>query len=112
MLFTRLLPLALLIAAISLSSPAAARSDADLKGVVATLEGGYALLHDLQATFSQRTTIASMKREAQGSGELFIKKPAKGPSLFRFNYQKPNQEIVCDGSTVWYYQPDDRQVVV
>ncbi len=34
-----------------------AAGDADLKVVVATLEDGYRLLRDLQADFSQKTTL-------------------------------------------------------
>ena len=85
---------------------------ADLTEVITTLEQGYKLVADLQADFSQRTIIASMKREERGSGELFIKKPAAGPALFRFNYTKPRQQIVSDGKTVWYYLPDNKQVMV
>jgi outer membrane lipoprotein carrier protein len=85
---------------------------ADLTEVIATLEQGYKLVADLQADFSQRTIIASMKREERGNGELFIKKPAAGPALFRFNYTKPRQQIVSDGKTVWYYLPDNKQVMV
>jgi outer membrane lipoprotein carrier protein len=85
---------------------------ADLTEVIAALEQGYNLLSDLQADFSQRTIIASMKREERGNGELFIKKPAAGPASFRFNYTKPRQQIVSDGKTVWYYIPDNKQVMV
>ena len=93
------------------SSPVAAGTTANLAAVIATLEGGYARLTDLQANFSQRTTITSLKREEKGSGELFIKKPTGSTPLFRFNYVKPRQQIVCDGKTVWYYLPDNNQVI-
>jgi outer membrane lipoprotein carrier protein len=84
---------------------------AELKDVVATLEQGYGSLADLQADFSQRTTIASLKREERGAGELFLKRPAKSAAMFRFNYTKPKQQIVSNGKTVWYYQPDAKQVM-
>lgn len=107
-----LVVLFMLCTIIALLSPAAARTGADLQAVIATLEGGYALLSDLQADFSQRTTIASMKREEKGAGELFIRKPATGTAMFRFNYVKPRQQIVSNGKKVWYYLPDNRQVIV
>jgi len=66
----------------------------------------------VQADFSQRTTIASMKREDRGKGELFIKKAAGGQAMFRFNYTKPNQQIICNGKSVWFYLPDNKQVMV
>jgi outer membrane lipoprotein carrier protein len=79
--------------------------------VVATLEQGYAALSDLQADFSQRTTVASMNRDERGAGELFIKKSA-GSAMFRFNYTKPRQQIISNGKTVWYYLPGNKQVII
>lgn len=85
---------------------------ADLSHVVRTLEQGYATLNDLQADFSQRTGIKALKREEKGGGELFIKKGRGKDSMFRFDYTKPKQEIVSNGKTVWYYVPDQKQVMV
>jgi len=69
-------------------------------------------LADLQADFSQRTVIASMKREEHGKGVLFIKKSTGNSAMFRFNYTKPRQQIVSDGKRVWYYLADNKQVMV
>ncbi len=84
---------------------------AELKDVVAALEQGYGELHDLQADFAQRTTIAALKRNQKGAGELYLKRPAKASAMFRFDYTKPRQEIVSNGRTVWYYIPENRQVM-
>lgn len=83
---------------------------ADAAAVVATLEQGYAALHDLRASFTQQAELASVKRVQKGAGELFLKK-AGGTAKFRFDYTKPNQQIVSDGKTVWYYLPENRQVM-
>jgi outer membrane lipoprotein carrier protein len=99
---------ALIVLAPSLASAAGAATPQD---VVATLEKGYEALTDLQADFSQRTTIASLKREERGAGELFIKKAA-GAAMFRFNYSKPRQQIIFNGKTVWYYLPENKQVLI
>jgi outer membrane lipoprotein carrier protein len=85
---------------------------AELKEVIAALEEGYNSLTDVQADFSQRTVIASIKREEMGSGELFIKKRGGNSSMFRFDYTKPRQQIISDGKSAWYYLPDNRQVMV
>ncbi len=85
---------------------------ADLADVIATLEQGYNALADVKAAFSQRTTIASIKREERGKGELFIKKGVGGRAMFRFNYDKPRQQIISDGKQVWYYLPENKQVMV
>jgi outer membrane lipoprotein carrier protein len=82
------------------------------KDVVTTLEQGYGKLADLQANFSQLTTIASMNREERGAGELFIKKSTGTTAMFRFNYTKPQQQIISNGKTVWYYLPENRQVMI
>ncbi|GFO69409.1 outer-membrane lipoprotein carrier protein [Geomonas limicola] len=87
-------------------------SAADLGQVVRTLEQGYATLNDVQADFNQRSTISAMKREEKGGGELFIKKGGGKDAMFRFNYTKPKQQIICNGKKVWYYQPDQKQVMV
>jgi len=85
---------------------------AELKDVIASLEQGYNSLTDVQADFTQRTAIASIKREEVGKGELFIKKKTGNSSMFRFDYTKPRQQIISDGKTAWYYLPDNKQVMV
>lgn len=85
---------------------------AELSQVVRTLEQGYAGLNDLQADFSQRSLIRAMRREEKGGGELLIKKGGGKDSMFRFNYNKPKQQIVSNGKTVWYYIPDQKQVMI
>jgi outer membrane lipoprotein carrier protein len=85
---------------------------ADLKEVIASLEQGYNALTDVQADFTQRTVIASIKREEQGRGKLFIKKTAGSSSMFRFDYTEPRQQIISDGKTAWYYLPDNKQVML
>jgi outer membrane lipoprotein carrier protein len=32
--------------------------------------------------------------------------------MFRFNYAKPKQQIVSNGKQVWFYLPENRQVMV
>lgn len=85
---------------------------ADLPQVVRTLEQGYATLNDLQADFAQKSVLKTMRREEKGGGELFIKKGDGKDSMFRFDYKKPKQQIVSNGKTVWYYLPDQKQVMI
>lgn len=106
-LFSAFIMGTLLFALTATASPAA-----ELSQVVRTLEQGYATLNDLQADFSQKSVVKSMKREETGGGELFIKKGSGKDSMFRFNYTKPKQQIVSNGKTVWYYLPDQKQVMV
>ncbi len=89
----------------------AAESEAPLKDVIAALEKGYASFEDVQAVFSQKTVIASMKKEQLGNGTLLIKK-SPSAAMFRFNYLKPKQQILSNGREVWFYQPENEQVIV
>jgi outer membrane lipoprotein carrier protein len=100
------LSLAMIVLAASLSF------GAELSQVVRTLEQGYGTLNDLQADFSQRSTLKTMKREEKGGGELFIKKGSGKEAMFRFNYTKPKQQIISNGKKVWYYLPDQKQVMI
>ncbi len=93
------------------ASPAAGAAGATPKEVVTALEKGYRALSDLQADFTQHTAIASLGREEAGGGELFIKKSSGGTAMFRFDYKKPRQQIVSNGKTVWYYLPENKQVM-
>ena len=83
-----------------------------LKDVVAALEKGYSTLQDVQADFSQKTVISGMKKEQRGSGEVLLKRPGSATAMFRFNYAKPRQQIISNGKQVWFYLPDNRQVMV
>lgn len=98
-----------LVAAIMAMTPSVAGA-ASVGEVVTALEKGYDSLRDMQASFSQRAEMASVKRVQNGAGEVFIRK-GKGVAMFRFNYTKPRQEIVSNGKTVWYYLPENRQVM-
>lgn len=90
----------------------AAEKKASLQDVVSALEKGYTSLQDVQADFAQKTVIAGVNREQKGSGELLLKKPASATAMFRFNYLKPKQQIVSNGKQVWFYLPENRQVMV
>ena len=98
---------------LALASPSmAADNAAALKDVIAALEKGYTTLQDVQADFSQKTSIAGIKKEQRGSGEVFLKRPGSSAAMFRFNYIKPKQQIVSNGKQVWFYLPDTKQVMV
>lgn len=92
--------------------PLPASAAAPLKDVIAALEKGYAGLQDVQADFSQSTTISAVNREQKGSGEVLLKRPASATAMFRFNYTKPKQQIISNGRQVWFYTPENKQVIV
>jgi len=108
---TRILFLFVLVLASDPPLEAADRA-ASLKDVVGALEKGYAGLQDVHADFSQRTFVAGVGREQKGSGEVFLKRPASSGAMFRFDYAKPKQQIISNGKQVWFYMPENRQVMV
>jgi outer membrane lipoprotein carrier protein len=104
--------LGMLILLSSLLPVSAASPPVALKDVVAALEKGYSGLQDVQADFSQSTTISTIGRTQKGNGELFLKRPASSAAMFRFNYSKPKQQIISNGRQVWFYTADSKQVMV
>jgi outer membrane lipoprotein carrier protein len=82
-----------------------------LQDILSAVKSGYASMEDLHAEFSQRTYVAVLKREEKGSGEVFLKKQG-GSAMFRFNYTRPKQQIISNGKSVWYYLPENRQVII
>jgi outer membrane lipoprotein carrier protein len=107
-LFSTILMFLVLCSAVS---PALA-AEATLQQVITTLEQGYASLKDLQAAFNQTTTLAGFPKPQKGHGELALRRPSQGTAQFRFDYDVPKQSIISNGRQVWFYQPENRQVLV
>lgn len=82
-----------------------------LQDILSSVKNGYASMADLHAEFSQRTYVAVLKREEKGSGEVFLKKQG-GSAMFRFNYTRPKQQIISNGKNVWFYLPENKQVII
>jgi outer membrane lipoprotein carrier protein len=90
----------------------AADKAATLHDVVAALEKGYATLQDVQADFTQKTTVAGIKKEQRGNGEVLLKRPGSSTAMFRFDYAKPKQQIVSNGKQIWFYLPENKQAMI
>jgi outer membrane lipoprotein carrier protein len=79
-------------------------------------DGGVARLHaflqdvkSLKAAFTQQVLDANGKQVKQSSGTLSLKRPDR----FRWDYAKPNAEIiVADGKKLWIYDVELQQVTV
>ncbi len=61
-----------------------------------------------RAEFSQTAFDAKGKATQQTKGTLAFSRPGK----FRFQYEKPAQTIVSDGSKVWFFDQDLNQVTI
>ncbi len=63
---------------------------------------------DLRADVTQQVYLASLERTVTATGTVTFKRPGK----MRWNLAGDEpQIIVADGETVWFYQPEDQQVL-
>jgi outer membrane lipoprotein carrier protein len=72
------------------------------------IQGRYEKTDDLEANFVQEYIGKVMKTPQKGEGKVYLKK--KG--MMRWDYRVPNQKLISNGSTLWFYQPDEKQVFV
>ena len=96
--------------------PALAAADEDsekaikeVREVVKQLQARYEKTKDLQADFTQKTTIEGFDRPITSSGKVYIKKPGK----LRWNYLDPSvEDIYVNSDDVKVYVPEHKQVLV
>jgi outer membrane lipoprotein carrier protein len=76
--------------------------------VLAEIQNRYEKTSDSEAKFLQEYFGKMMKGGPKGEGKVYFKK--KG--MMRWDYEVPNQKIISDGRSLWFYRPDDNQVMV
>jgi len=76
--------------------------------VLGEIQKRYENTNDFEASFLQEYIGKVMKRPQRGEGKVYFKK--KG--MMRWDYRTPNQKLISDGLTLWYYQVDENQVFV
>jgi outer membrane lipoprotein carrier protein len=76
--------------------------------ILAEIQKRYENTNDIEASFLQEYIGKVMKRPQRGEGKVFFKK--KG--MMRWDYRIPNQQLISNGLTLWYYQPEENQVFV
>jgi outer membrane lipoprotein carrier protein len=104
------------LAGFLLLTPALAVADEDsekalkeVREVVKQLQARYEKTKDLQADFTQKTTIEGFDRPITSSGKVYIKKPGR----LRWNYLEPSvEDIYVNLDDVKVYVPEHRQVLV
>jgi outer membrane lipoprotein carrier protein len=100
-------------------------ADEELTNVLAALETPFRVttpatqqISDFSADFVQLSTVVAIDRVQRGAGQVWFKFPpeTRGSSampMFRWDYQLPNeQQILSDGTSLWVYVPENRQVIV
>jgi outer membrane lipoprotein carrier protein len=76
--------------------------------VLNEIQNRYEKTNDIEANFIQEYISKGMKQPNRGEGKVYFKK--KG--MMRWDYTVPNQKLISDGHTLWYYQPDEKQVLI
>lgn len=81
----------------------------EVREVVKQLQSRYEKTKDLQADFTQKTTIEGFGRPITSSGKVYIKKPGR----LRWNYLDPSvEDIYVYRDDVKVYVPEHKQVLV
>jgi len=83
-------------------------SAASGQAVLTEIQTRYESTNDLEANFLQEYIGKVMRQSNRGEGKVYFKK--KG--MMRWDYRIPNQQLISDGQTLWYYQPEEKQVVI
>jgi len=76
--------------------------------VLNEIQNRYEKTNDFEASFIQEYIGKGMRQANRGEGKVYFKK--KG--MMRWDYTVPNQKFVSDGHNLWYYQPEEKQVLV
>src|ERR1044071_4594973 len=103
------------VLALQLGLPALAQDAVDeqarkeVREVMKRLQARYEKTKDLQADFTQKTTIEGFERPMTSTGKVYIKKPGR----LRWNYLDPSTEdIYVNRDDVKVYVPEHKQVMV
>jgi outer membrane lipoprotein carrier protein len=81
----------------------------EVREVVKQLQARYERTKDLQADFTQKTTIEGFERPITSSGKVYIKKPGR----LRWNYLDPSvEDIHVNLDDIKVYVPEHKQVLV
>lgn len=73
------------------------------------LQARYQSVRDFTADFVQSYRAGVLKTQTRQSGTVAVKKPGK----MRWTYAKPERnELVSDGRQLYWYVPEDKQVIV
>jgi len=106
---TLMLALAFLFAAVT-----TVMAEEKLETLVNKLQKNYDNIVDFSAKFNEVNEAKFLGAPASRKGEFFFKKPGK----FRYKYTGSinddtfNHDIITNGKTMWYYKPNEKQVVI
>lgn len=104
----------LLTAVFLVSGVATAAAEDTVKTVVKKLQENYDNINDFSATFNEVNEAKFLGAPASRNGNVYYKKPGKLKYLYTgsINDDTFNHEIITNGKTLWYYKPNEKQVVI
>ncbi len=108
--FKRFLPLGgfFTFAALTFGLVVAAKGIDDAELVLDGLQKRYESSIVFMADFRRETDLKTLNRTIEASGKVYFRRPGK--MLWR--YQDPKgQLILADGEYLYYYQPEEKQVI-
>jgi len=98
----------LTFAALSIGSVVCAAGTNDADFVIQGLQKRYESTIDFVADFRQETELKTLNRKMEASGKVYFSRPGK----MLWKYQDPKgQLILADGEYLYYYQPEQNQVI-
>lgn len=72
-------------------------------------QNSYAKITGFKANFLQVSYLKALEVSENSSGQVYFSKPGK----LRWVYKNPHPQVfVSDGKTIWFYQEEERQVVI
>jgi len=97
-----------------ISGMTTAMAEENLKTIVNNLQGKYDNIHDFSAKFNEVNEAKFLGAPASRNGNVYYKKPGKFKFVYTgsINDDSFNHEIITNGVTMWYYKPNEKQVVI
>ena len=78
------------------------------ENVVANLQKSYDSIGDFVADFRQEQEVKTLNRKLKAAGKVYFKRPGR----MLWHYDEPKGQVVlADGKNLYYYQPDQKQVL-
>jgi len=80
-----------------------------LEGALSTVQSRYQALTVVRASFTQDSYLAALDTAESSQGTVVFRKPGR----MKWSYKTPEQqEFVLKDRTVWFYQPEIKQVLI
>lgn len=90
------------------SLPAQAAAPPSIDELVDKVQKQYEKTNDLEADFFQEAFNKTLQKTQKAQGKLYMKKPG----LMHWDYESPEKQIiVLDKKFLWWYTPQNKQVI-